>query len=228
MNRNRIVTGMCLALLALPAAGCNADSAQRIAYARQGVTWLRQTSSSLDGQIAAVQTALAESERQLADPNLAGDTVEKLRAAVAKFSEELRRLQAQKVQVDATLGKLQEIVDRGAAGDGDFSDELRMIGESLLAGSELAEGQLAVWLKIAGGALITLAGLFGGWKQKQLGTTRTALAQVVEGGEKFKVDEGGVAGWKEQQTTVQSPKTAALVAQIRAELATKGGDHGQA
>ena len=69
---------------------------------------------------------------------------------------------------------------------------------------------------------------FGGWKQKQLGTTRTALAQVVEGGEKFKVDEGGVAGWKEQQTTVQSPKTAALVAQIRAELATKGGDHGQA
>jgi hypothetical protein len=192
-KRGSVVVACVAVVLACMGAGCQLTSQERIDRAEQALAVVQQVSVSLDAQIAAVRTGIEQVQATLDDPNLTSEAVAKLQAAMVKGDQELARLQTQKVKVDSAIGKVQTVISAGPDSGADVSDELQLLGSALVAASSAASGDIALWLKLAGGALITLSTLVAGWSATKLATVKTALTEVVAGGEKFKASVATLA-----------------------------------
>lgn len=214
-----------LLLLLLCAGGCGLSSQERIDRASQALGVIEEVSVTLGTQMAAIRVGIEEIQATLADPNLAAQSKAQLQAALAKGDEELARLEGQKGKVDETVAKLKAVIAAGPDSGADVSDELRLIGQGLLASSAAMPGEIGLWLKIAGGALVTLSTLLAGWSTKKLATVKTALTEVVAGGEKFKDQAVGTPSadpvdvWKAAQSAAQKhDSTRQLVALARTQV----------
>jgi len=174
---------------ALCGGGCKMTSEQQIAAAQETIPLLQEAVARMDAEIEVVQGSMLALETVLADPNLAFGDQEKVVARLAAYRAELERWRELKVPAETALAKVKEVVDKGPEGVADVTDVLRMAAESLAAVAPLTPANVRPWLNVVNIVLTALVALFGtggAVAVKQLWTLKTALTEVVAGGEKLK------------------------------------------
>lgn len=160
-------------------AGCGSTPQDRIDAAKQAVPWLQQSSTMLDGQIALLQTAIADAKKLLTDPNLSPADTAKYRAVVEKAEKGVAGFVEKKRTVDNALAVVEKVIAAGPVADAQFADELRLISQALSAASVAVPGPLGLWMKIAAALIMLLASMLAAWKTKQAATKGTDLVNVI-------------------------------------------------
>jgi len=189
MDRKRISILMLMLIVAsFGLAGCGMDSAQRVALYKQAADKLTTASEQLDEQLAAIETVLQESRIKLTDPNITNEVTEKIVAYIDQALAKKAEIVPVKAKVDTALGQIEtKLAEIEAGGDVDLSDELSVIGTTLVSAGTAVGGQYGPLLAAAGsliGIIATaIAGLIKVSKEKQKvreseKTTKAVIASV--------------------------------------------------
>lgn len=176
----------------IPIGGCDMNSAERVAALEAAVSQVQAHSAHADGVISALQVALADSQRTLADPNLPREMRAELIEIVTAAQVKLDKAREVKVSVDAILATLRtQLAAAEVSGPG---GELQLIGQGLTTVGGQLPPPLGIYATLAGSLVTAIGGAFvavkrgGALKAKTAEATAldTALAEVVAGGQVFK------------------------------------------
>jgi len=217
--RIRTLTILTFLIVLLPVGGCSLTSAERVAALEAGVTELRDRSAAADEVIDGLQSWLTESQAVLTDPNLADDDVEQIAAAVVAAQAKLEKVTTEKAKVDAALADLEaQLAQAGEVTD--FGGELQVIGGAVGTVGGHLPPPFGTYAALAGGLIATIGtALRGNKKTKE---AKTALAEVVAGGQEFKrrvSDQAAIAEtFRAAMIDKQvSPATRKMVKEAKAE-----------
>ncbi len=159
-----------------PIAGCNMDSAERIAAIETTVTQLQEKSGQVDGVIDGLQRFMGESLVLLDEPNLPAAEVERIAAAIVEAQERLDDAQAVKVKVDAVLADWQAQLAAAGPIEGP-GDELELLGKGVATVGAQLPPPYGTYAALAGGLIGTIGAALAG--AKKAGKTQGQLVKVI-------------------------------------------------
>ncbi len=193
--------------------GCG-TSQERIDAAKQAIPYVQELSKALDGPIAELRLTIEQTQKAMSDPNLTAAVFAKFAEGLAATQARLEKAQADKAQYDGLLVKLNDIASRAPSQGADAGDELKLVGESLLAGSPYLPAAAKGLAAGIGTLLVVVAGAFA----RNASAFKKAMGEIVADGEKLKAAQPEIKPAFKEAYSDQSQKTKELVALARARL----------
>jgi len=205
-----------IAILALPMAGCQYSSAERISLLNDQVRQVREVADALESEVEALEDFLQDSREVLKDPNLSGEVVAQVEAAIDVSTDKLKMLLENKAKADHLLNDWERKLDDLAnTGEITWLDELGLYGEGAAQVGTLLPPPVGSYVIIIGSIL----GLLGGSKFKKVAAEgaadKAALADVIASiNAVLSNDPANATGIKDTLKSAQTKATRARIKEI--------------